>query len=221
MVGTFAFDLAHLLAGSLVLVSLLMLYQDRLTALLNVYALHAFVLALSVACQAYIQDAPHLYITAAIALVFKGIVIPTALHKIVRQLGIHREIETVVGVGLTMLAGMGLVALSMVVMLPITAEAHPLAREDLAFALSVLLLGLLTMITRRNAVSQIVGFMSLENGLVLAATGAKGMPLVVEISVAFSILIAFIVIGIFLFRIRERFDTVDVTALDRFRGERR
>ena len=62
------------------------------------------------------------------------------------------------------------------------------------------------MVTRRNAVSQVVGFMSLENGLVLAATGAKGMPLVVEISVAFSILIAFIVIGIFLFRIRERFD---------------
>lgn len=221
MTGKLALDLAHLLAGSLVLVSLLMLYQDRLTSLLNVYAIHAFVLALSVACQAYIQDAPHLYITAAIALIFKAIIIPTALHRIIRQLGIHREIEAVVGVGTTMLAGMGLVALSMVVILPITAEAHPLAREDLAFALSVLLLGLLTMITRRNAVSQIVGFMSLENGLVLAATGAKGMPLVVEISVAFSILIAFIVIGVFLFRIRERFDTVDVTALDRFRGERR
>jgi hydrogenase-4 component E len=221
MAGMFAFDLAHLLAGSLVLVSLLMLYQDRLTALINVYAVHAVVLALSVACQAYIQDAPHLYITAGIALVFKAGIIPTALHRIVRQLGIHREIEAVVGVGLTMLAGMGLVALSMVVILPVTAEANPLAREDLAFALSVLLLGLLTMITRRNAVSQIIGFMSLENGLVLAATGARGMPLVVEISVAFSILIAFIVIGIFLFRIRERFDTVDVEALDRFRGERR
>ena len=88
-------------------------------------------------------------------------------------------------------------------------------------SLIVVLLGLLMVVTRRNAVSQVVGFMSLENGLVLAATGAKGMPLVVEISVAFSILIAFIVIGIFLFRIRERFDTVDVQVLDRFRGERR
>ena len=71
-----------------------------------------------------------------------------------------------------------------------------------------------------TAVSQIIGFMSLENGLVLAATGARGMPLVVEFSVAFSILIAFIVFGVFVFRIRERFDTVDVSALDRFRGER-
>jgi hydrogenase-4 component E len=215
------FDIAHLLAGGLVLVSFMMIYQDRLYALLNVYALHAFVLALSVAWQAFAQDAPHLYVTAAIALVFKALVIPVALHRMIARLGIHREIETVVGIGPTMLAGMALVALSMVVMLRVTAEVDPLAREDLAFALSVVLLGLLIMVTRRNAVSQVVGFMSLENGLVLAAAGARGMPLVVEISVAFSILIALIVIGIMLFRIRERFDTVDVHALDRFRGERR
>lgn len=216
-----AFDLAHLLAGGLVLVSFMMLYQDRLYALLNIFALHAVVLALSVAWQAYIQGAPHLYITAAIALVFKAIIIPVALHRIVQRLGIHREIETVIGIGPTMLAGMGLVALAISVMLQVTPEADPLAREDLAFALAVVLLGLLTMVTRRNAVGQVVGFMSLENGLILAAAGAKGMPLVVEISVAFSVLIAFIVIGIFLFRIRERFDTVDIQALDRHRGERR
>jgi hydrogenase-4 component E len=215
------FDIAHLLAGSLVLVSFMLLYQDRLYALLNVYALHAFVLSLSVAWQAFVQHAPHLYVTASIALIFKAIIIPVALHRIIVRLGIHREIETALGVGLTMIGGIGLVALSMVVMLRVTPGADALAREDLAFALSVVLLGLLIMVTRRNAVSQVVGFMSLENGLVLAATGAKGMPLVVEISVAFSVLIAFIVIGIFLFRIRERFDSVDVTALDRFRGERR
>jgi hydrogenase-4 component E len=214
------FDVSHLLAGGLVLVSFMLLYQDRLYALLNVYALHATVLALAVAWQAYVQDAPHLYVTAGIALVLKAIVIPVALHRIVQRLGIHRQVETVVGIGPTMLAGMALVALSMVVMLRVTPDADPLAREDLAFALAVVLLGLLIMVTRRNAVSQIVGFMSMENGLVLAATGAKGMPLVVEISIAFSILIAFIVIGIFLFRIRERFDTVDLHALDSFRGER-
>jgi hydrogenase-4 component E len=215
-----AFDIAHLLAGSLVLVSFMMLYQDRLPALINVFALHAVLLSASVTWQATIQNEPELYVTALIALGFKGFVIPTALRRMIVRLGIHREIETVVAIGPTMLAGIALVALSMVVMLSVTANADPLAREDLAFALSVLLLGLLMMVTRRNAVGQVIGFMSLENGLILAATGAKGMPLVVEISVAFSVLIAFIVIGIFLFRIRERFDTVDVQALDRFRGER-
>ena len=215
----FGFDLAHMLAGGLVLVSLAMLYQDRLYSLINTLALHAVVLALSVAWQAHIQDAPHLYITAIIAIGFKAIVVPMALRRMVFKLGIHREIESVVGVGFTMLGAIGLIALSLVVMLPATTRADPLAREDIALALSVVLIGLLMMVTRRNAVSQVAGFMSLENGIVLAATGAQGMPLVVEFSVAFSILIAFIVIGIFLFRIRERFDTVDVQALDRFRGE--
>ncbi|HOT82125.1 MAG: hydrogenase-4 component E [Rhodospirillales bacterium] len=214
-----AFDVAHLLSGSLVLISLMLLYQDRLYSLLNIFAFHAVFLAFAVAWQAFIQGAPHLYVTAAIALAFKGIVIPVSLHRMVQRLGIHRQIETVVGIGPTMLFGIGLVALSIMVMLPVTEQADALTQEDLAFALSVVLLGLLMMVTRRNAVSQIVGFMSLENGLILAAAGAKGMPLVVEISIAFSVLIALIVIGIFLFRIRERFDTVDVQVLDRFRGE--
>lgn len=135
-----AFDIAHLLAGGLVLISFMMLYQDRLYALLNIFAAHAVVLALSVAWQAFIQNAPHLYVTAVIALVFKAIIIPVALHRIVKQLGIHRDIETAVGIGPTMLAGMGLVALSMVLMLRVTGAADPLAREDLAFALSVVLL---------------------------------------------------------------------------------
>jgi len=215
-----SFDIAHLFAGGLVLTSFMLLYQDRLYALLNVFALQAFVLFLSVSWQAYTQEAPHLYVTAVIALVLKALVIPGALHRIVARLGIHREVETIGGIGLTMLAGIGLVALSMVVILRATPAAAPLAREDLALSLSVVLLGLLMMVTRRNAVSQVVGFMSMENGLILAGTGARGMPLVVEISIAFSVLIAFIVIGIFLFQIRERFDTVDSRVLDTFRGER-
>ena len=218
---TTAFDVAHFLAGSLVLVSLMLLYQDRLSALINLFAFQAIVLALSVSWQAWVQSAPHLYMTAAIAFVVKAIVIPVALHRMIRKLGIHREIEPSLNSGLTMVAGLGLVALSIVVVLRVTGQADVYAREDLAFALSVVLLGLLMMVSRRNAVSQVIGFMSLENGLILAATGAKGMPFVVEISIAFSVLVAFIIIGIFLFRIRERFDTVDVQALDRFRGERR
>jgi len=165
------FDIAHLFAGGLVLVSFMMLYQDRLYALLNVFALHSIVLAFSVGWQAHIQDAPQLYITTAIAFVFKGIVIPVALHRIIQRLGIHREIETVIGIGPTMILGIGFVALSLAVMLRVTAEADRLAREDVALALSVVLLGLLMMVTRRNAVSQVVGFMSTENGLILAATG--------------------------------------------------
>jgi len=214
------FDVAHLLAGGMLVLSFALLYQDRIIAVINVFALQAIALSLSVAWQALVQNAPHLLVTAAIALVVKGFVVPFFLQRIVRALQIHRGIEQVIGAGPTMLTGLGLVALSILLVQPV-GEVSIYVREDLAFALAVILLGLLLMITRRNAVTQVIGFMSLENGLVLAATGAKGMPLVVEISVAFSILIAFIVFGVFVFRMRERFDTVDVSALDRFRGERR
>jgi hydrogenase-4 component E len=217
----FALDVSHLFAGSLVLLSLMMLYQDRMFGLINIFALHAIALTLAVSWQGYIQNAPSLFLTALIAFAVKAVIIPIALRRIVVRLGVDRTIETVVGIGTTMLAGMGLVALSMVVMLEVTSAADPLAREDMALALSVILLGLLIMVTRRYAVTQVIGFMSIENGLILAAAGARGMPLIVEISVAFSVLVAFIVIGIFLFRIRERFDSVDLQALDRFRGERR
>ncbi len=220
MTESLAYDVAHLFAGGMVLVSFMLLYQDRMGALLNMFALHAAVLSMSVAWQAWVQDAPSLYITATIALGLKAILIPSALRRIVRRLDIHREVELVVGIGVTMLVGVGLVALSIVLMLEVTPDVDPLGRQDLAFALAVILLGMLMMVTRRNAVSQVIGFMSLENGLILAASGAQGMPFVVEISIAFSVLIAFFVIGLFLFRIRERFDTVDLGAMHESRGDR-
>jgi len=218
---TLAFDVGHLLAGGMLVLSFLLLYQDRITATLNVFALQAIVLALAVAWQAHAQNAPHLFVTAAVALGVKGFLIPAALHRIVRRLGIHREIEQVIGGGPVMLVGLGIVALSITLVLPRVEGVDPLAREDLAFALSVVLLGLLMMVTRRNAVSQVIGFMSLENGLILAAVGVKGMPLVVELSIAFSVMVAFIIFGIFFFHIRERFDTLDLQDIERFRGESR
>src|SRR5262245_13286361 len=121
-----AFDVAHLLAGGMVLLSFLLLYQGRMYGLLRIFALHALLLSLAVAWQAHIQGAPHLFVTAVIALLFKAIVIPLALHRIVARLGIHRSIENVVGVGPTILLGLGLVALSVAVMLPVTSRADPL-----------------------------------------------------------------------------------------------
>jgi len=214
------FDIAHTLSTSVLLLSFALLYQRRLTGVLHAFALQAMLVAAAAAWQAYTQDAPHLYITAAIALVLKALVVPVALVHIVRRLQIHRSIETVLGVNMTLLAGVGLVALSILLVFPVTYSSAALTRENLALALSIVLLGLLMMITRRNAVTQVVGFMSLENGLVLAAVGVRGMPLVVEMSIAFSVLIAFIICGMFFFRIRERFDTLDLQYLERFRGER-
>lgn len=217
----YAYDTAHLIGAVILMMSFGLLYQRRMTAVIRTYSLQAMVLALAAAWQAFVQEAPHLYVSALIALLFKGVAVPFALDWLVRRLGIHRTVETALGIGPTMIAGVALVALSIVLVLPVTASAAAMTRENLALAMSVVLLGLLMMITRRNAVTQVVGFMSLENGLILAAVGARGMPLVVEISVAFSVLVAMALFGIFFFRIRERFDSLDVAYLETFRGERR
>jgi hydrogenase-4 component E len=216
----FAYDTAHLIGATVLMMGFGLLYQRRMAAVIRTYAMQAMALSAAAAWQAHIQDAPHLYVTAAIALFFKGIAVPAALQWLVRKLGIHRTVETALGIGPTMVAGVGLVALSIVLVLPVTENAGALTRESLALAMSVVLLGLLMMITRRNAVTQVVGFMALENGLLLGAVGAKGMPLVVEISVAFSVLVAMTLFGIFFFRIRERFDSLDLAYLETYRGDR-
>ncbi|MBL6612660.1 MAG: hydrogenase-4 component E [Reyranella sp.] len=216
-----AYDVSHLLAGAMLVTSFALLYQQRIGAVLNAFAVQSVTLALAVAWAAWSDNRPDLFITAFIALVLKGIVIPVALHRTVARLGIHREVEKVVGVGAALLVGLALTGLAQALVVKVASATSGHAREELALALSIVLMGFLMMIVRRNAVTQVVGFMSMENGLILAATGARGMPLVVEVSVAFSVLIALFVFAVFVFRIRERFDTVDIEALDRMRGDRR
>jgi hydrogenase-4 component E len=215
------YDVSHLLAGAMLVASFALLYQDRIAAVVKVFAVQSITLAVAVGWTAWSDDRPDLYITALIALALKGIVIPLALHRTVARLGIHREVEKVVGVGVALIVGLALTALAQALLLKVAQGSASHAREELALALAIILLGFLMMIVRRNAVTQIVGFMSMENGLILAATGARGMPLVVEVSVAFSVLIALFVFAVFVFRIRERFDTIDIEALDRMRGDRR
>lgn len=218
---TGAYDISHLLAGVMLVTSFALLYQQRIAAVLNIFAAQSITLALAVAWTAWSGNHPELFITALIALTLKGIVIPVALRRTVERLGIHREVEKVVGVGLALMVGLALTGLAQALVAKVATGTASHAREELALALAIILLGFLMMIVRRNAVTQVVGFMSMENGLILAATGARGMPLVVEVSVAFSVLIALFVFAVFVFRIRERFDTVDIEALDRMRGDRR
>jgi len=216
-----AYEISHLLAGAMLVTSFALLYQERIAAVLKAFAAQSIILALAVAWAAWSEHEPDLFITAAIALTLKGIIIPVALHRTVVRLGIHREVEKVVGVGIALLVGLALTGLAQALVVKVAQGTASHARESLALALAIVLLGFLMMIVRRNAVTQIVGFMSMENGLILAATGARGMPLVVEVSVAFSVLIALFVFAVFVFRIRERFDTIDIEALDRMRGDRR
>jgi hydrogenase-4 component E len=202
--GVLSHDAAHLLGGAMLVLSFVLLYQRRLTAMIHVYALQSLVLAAAAAWQGWAQSAPPLYLVALIALAAKGIAIPVALSRILDRTNIRPEIETAFGIFPSIILGLALVALAILVVPP------GALRESLSFALSVVLLGLLTMIARRNALAQVIGFLSLENGLILAAVGIEGLPLVAELSIAVLVLLACVVCGVCFFRIRERFDSVDV-----------
>ncbi len=217
--GQLPYDVAHFLGGAMLFLSFVLLYQRRVPAVINAFAIQGALLALAAAWQGFVQGAPQLYLTALIAFGAKAVLIPLALRALVRRLDLHRNVETALGIGPSLIAGVALVALAILVVLPVTTGAATIAREDLALALSVVLLGMLMMITRRNAITQVIGLMSLENGLILAAVGVAGMPLVVELSTAALVLVVFVVAGVFVFHIRERFDTVDISHLEQHRGE--
>lgn len=210
-----AYDISHLLAALILLSSFALLYQRRLFALLNIYAVQSALLALDAAWRGYADGQAGLWVTALIALALNAVVIPGALHRLVLRFGMRRTVETAYGIGPTLVVGGALVTLSLTLVLPMTAGSAAMAREDIAIALSVVLLGLLVMITRRNAVIQVVGFLSIDNGLILAAVGARGMPLVVEMAAAVAVLVAALLFGIVVLRIRERFDSVDLHFLER------
>ncbi len=211
---TLTFSLAHLMGGILLLCGFLLLSQRRLAAMITLYQVQAFTLAAAAFWQGYAQSEVNLYRTGLITLALKAVLLPLGLREIVRRFNLTRAVETAMPMALSMLLGVGLIGIAVLVVLPTTMNAVSLTREDLAIALSVVLLGLLVMTSRRSALAQIIGFLSTENGLVLAAIGMPGMPFVAEFSVAMLVLLAFLVVGVFLLRIREHFDTLDVTGIE-------
>ncbi len=212
--GQLNYDMAHLLEGGVLLFSFVLLYQRRLTALINTYAAQALTVAAACFWQAHVQHSGDLFATGVVTLLAKGIGFPWALTRIARQTHAAGAVEMSFGVYPSLALGLFLACLALLVVMRIPAGAA-LTRETLAMSLSVLLLGLAMMTTRGSALTQTIGFLSVENGLALAAIGVPGMPIVVELSVAFLVMIAFIVFGIFFFRIRAQFDSLELHHLDR------
>jgi hydrogenase-4 component E len=199
------------LAALVLLTAFGMLVQRRMTGLIHLFTWQGLFLSISTAVVGFVAGQHHLYISSLLTLSLKVILLPYILHVLVRRLRIQREIETVVNVPLTMLIGIALVIFSYHLTAPVRELSTLVTRSVLAIALATVMIGLLMMITRRHAVTQIIGFLAMENGLFFAATSATyGMPLVVELGVALDILIAAFIFGIFFFHIHTTFDSLDV-----------
>lgn len=205
-----------LLAGLIALTSFLMLGQSRLVRLVRVFALQGCLLAAATAIAANVLDYPHLYISAGLSLLLKGIVIPILLHRLIHRLGLHRVMDTIDHPARVMMGGASLVVFSYYVSLPVVAHSPLVTLNAIAVSLAVVLLGMLLMITRRQAVAHVIGFMSIENGLFFAAVvSTYGMPMVVELGVAFDVLVAAVVFGVFFFQISASIDSLNVDQLSK------
>jgi len=208
------------LAALVLLTAFGMLVQRRMTGLIHLFTCEGLFLSISTAVVGFVAGQRHLYISSLLTLSLKVILLPYILHVLVRRLRIQREIETVVNVPLTMLIGVALVIFSYHLTAPVRELSTLVTRSVLAIALATVMIGLLMMITRKHAVTQIIGFLAMENGLFFAATSATyGMPLVVELGVALDILIAAFIFGIFFFHIHTTFDSLDIEQMARLKEE--
>ncbi|MBI1205848.1 MAG: hydrogenase-4 component E [Azospirillum sp.] len=221
MTSGISYDVAHLLGAVVLLISFALLVEQRVIALISTFAAQGVVLSLAALWEGWSHNIHHLYLSAAIIFTVKAMIIPMTLNFLVGAMKVHHhETDPGLGVGGALAIGISLVVLSIVSIFPIAPAVTVLTKESLALAFSVLLHGMLMMVTRRNAISQLIGFMSIENGLLMAAIGVQGMPLAVEVSIAFTVLVAAFIFGIFIFGIRDRVETLDIHQLDLYRGER-
>lgn len=205
-----------LLAALALFASFALLAQARLVSAIHVFAWQGALVAAVTTVVAVTDHAHHLYYSAVLTLALKALLIPWMLHRLTRRLGLDRCVETLGRPALTMMTGVALVIFSYWLVLPMVQQDLAFTRNIVAVSLAVVLIGLLTMVSRHQAVVQVLGFMSMENGLFLAAVSATaGMPLVVELGVAFDVLVAMVLFGVFFFQIRESIDSLDVDRLNR------
>lgn len=213
-------QLVNLAATILLIIAFAMLSQRRVLSLIRLFAWQGLVLSVSTAIVAYTTGQGHLWISAALTLVLKVIVLPVALHRLIDRLNVRWDVEPLINVPTTMLVGIGLAIFSFALAAPISQMAGTVTRSTLGIALASVLLAFLMMIVRRKAIPQVIGFLAMENGLFFAATSATyGMPLVVELGIALDVLVGTFVFGIFFFHIRETFDSLDIRHMEKLRED--
>ena len=205
----------NLFAVALLVLAFAMIAQRRVLTLIHLFTLQGLALSGATLVVAHLTGESHLYWSAAVTFVLKVVAIPLLLHRLIDRLNVRWDVETLVNMPTTMLIGIVLVIVAFNVAAPIASLSASVARGTVGIALACVLLSLLMMIVRAKAVPQVIGFLSMENGLFFAATSAtSGMPMIVELGIAFDLLVGLLILGVFMFQIREQFDSLDIRRLE-------
>ncbi|MDG0024818.1 formate hydrogenlyase [Trinickia sp. Y13] len=216
----YATQLINFLAAVLLMLSFAMLSQRRILTLIHLYTLQGVTLVSANLILGFVTDDAHLYVSAGLTLVLKVGLIPWILYRLVRRLDVQADVEPLINIPTTLLIGIVLVVIAFNVASPISQLATSVARGTLGIALACVLLSFMSMITRAKAIPQVIGFLSMENGLFFAAAAAtNGMPMVVELGIGLDVLIGILILGVFMFQIREQFDSLDIRHLEKLKDE--
>ncbi|MDP1720314.1 MAG: hypothetical protein Q8L08_04865 [Candidatus Nanopelagicaceae bacterium] len=208
-------QLINLFAAFLLMLAFAMLAQRRVLNLVHIYALQGFTVVAATSVVAYVTHQDHLYFSAAMTLVLKVFFIPWVLHRLIKRLNVRWDVETLINIPSTMLVGIVLVVFAFNLALPVSKLSSSVSPATLGIALACVLLSFMMMITRSKAIPQVIGFLSMENALVFAATSATyGMPMVVELGIALDVLVGVFILGLFMFQIREQFESLDISHLE-------
>jgi hydrogenase-4 component E len=211
-------QLINLFAAILLLLAFAMLSQRRVLSLIDLFAAQGLALAASTAIVAWGTGQSHLYASAVLTLILKVVALPWILYRLIRRLDVRWDVEGLINIPTTMLVGIVLVVFSFNLAFPISQFASTVTRSTLGIAIACVMLSFLMMITRRKAIPQVIGFLSMENGLFFAATSATyGMPMVVELGIALDVLVGMLILGVFFFQIREQFDSLDLKHLEKLK----
>ncbi len=208
-------QLINLFATLILLLSFAMISQRRIVSLINLFAMQGAALVAASILLGYVTHQTDLYVSAGLTLLLKVLLIPWILFRVIRQLNVKWDVETLINIPTTMLVGIALVIFSFGLALPVSRLSSSVAGGSLGIALACVLLSFMMMITRSKAIPQVIGFLSMENGLIFAATTVtNGMPMIVEFGIALDVLVGVLILGIFMFQIREKFDSLDIHNLE-------
>jgi hydrogenase-4 component E len=212
-------DFVILCAAGMLVSVYLMVGQKALVVAIRLYGVQSLLLGAVGLAMGLADHRPHLFVTAALTIVLKAAGIPLFLLRVIDRAGIRREIEPFVNVPTSLLLCLGLTVVGYRVSLGMAGASQGVPHQVVGVALSMVLIGLFLMVTRRKAITQILALLTVENAVFLVAVGAtSGMPLIVELGISFDVILAVLVLGVLVNRIVDRFESMDTSRLSNLRG---
>jgi hydrogenase-4 component E len=211
-------QLVMLGSSGMLLTALIVLWRKGVPAYIAAYRWQSWLLAALTSLVGFFGRDPRLYWVAAVLLILKGLAIPRLLTTMQRRFGDQREAKPYVNTETSLLIASLLVLFAFVLARPWMAVTRLPTRQGLPLAMALLFVSLFIIVSRKKAITQVIGFLMLENAVsLLAVVGTYGVPLLVEFGVFLDALMGFLVMQIFVYRIHETFDTLDVEQLARLR----